>query len=583
MMMDDAGPEREVPAFQIGGKAMHTQVRVALAIALGIAVQTGPMWGGSSAGATEGDAWWRPEADFRPIRPWHFDGVDDLCWLWLPARICAAEGIVVLGPDVDRRILPWLRLEVLPVDLRWFRPWLLDALSPERTVTLVISSEELWSGQHDRLIEEVIDRGGAVLLIHPTLDDAERLDQLAGLSGTAWDDGEHEALLYGVRNALDDDGRAHETNFVLLRGSEDGFGGGRRPWFRSRLNEDETAWLLERIGRNPPVTRRAASIPGAQASCEGVDPQSCINELANAKHTSAKLSGGINNVDSQQVDNYIYSARSFINQEDLYYVAQEGQYVPGNCIGLAFILFVGVNNEGASVPISTVTQPSPGSTQETTQVTSGVSFALGGQAGYQGGGAFNVAPSLTFSHSKTTTVPPVEVSNITDIVSAAPRWVFGTSDSDAGEDNDYTTAWIWTVNLDDYTSATQRFDFVTTSEMANSWCSPGGFVLTLRSSVDQPFPTKTVEAPVVTSLTGSPVTAGQQFQIHGTAFYPSLVQNVLLGGNAVPSANISTTSDTVITVTAPNDPTHFPLNTPLAVAVRTSAGTSNADQTVTIR
>jgi hypothetical protein len=177
----------------------------------------------------------------------------------------------------------------------------------------------------------------------------------------------------------------------------------------------------------------------------------------------------------------------------------------------------------------------------------------------------------------------VEIQNQTDIINATPRWVFVTFDSDAGEDNDYTTAWIWTVNLDKYTSDTQTFDFVTRSQMATTFCNPVGFVLTLRSSIDQPFPTKTVEAPVVTSVAGSPVTAGQQFQIHGTAFYPSLLENVLLGGNAVPSANISRTSDTVITVTAPSDSAQFPFDRPLAVAVRTSAGTSNADQAVTIR
>jgi hypothetical protein len=495
-MMDGAGPEtgKASTPVQMGGETMQTQVRVALVIVLGVAVQIGPMWGGSRAGAAEADAWWRPEADFRPVQPLHFDIADDLCWLWLPARICAAEGIVVLGTGVHQRILPWRRLEVLPIDLRWFRPWLLDALGPKHTVTLIISSEELRSGRHDRLIEKLIDRGGAVLLVHPTLDDAERLNQLAGLGGMAWDDVDHEAWLYGIRSVLDGGGGAHESNFVLLRGSEDDSGEfSLRKRGHGRLDEDETAWLLERIGRNPPVTQRAASIPGAQAACEGVDPQSCINQLANAKHTSAILS---NRGDAQQVDNYIYSARSFLNAEDLYYVAQELQYVPGNCGGPPS-LFVAVGNAGASVPISGVTQASPGSTQETTTVTSGVSFGLGGQAGYEGGGAFNVAPSLTFSHSKTATVPPVEISNLTNIVTAVPGWSFTTTATKFAENNQYTTAWIWTVRLNDYTSNAQTFDFVTESHMNTFSCNPGpGMVLTLRSSVDQPFPTKTVEAPV---------------------------------------------------------------------------------------
>lgn len=563
---------------------MQNKVKWLMAIALGVALQSGAPLGGSSAGATDAEARLRAAANFRAVNP------PRLCRFGLPAHICAAEGIVVFAPGVDRRILSLDRRGLLSVDLRPFTPWLLQALDPERTVTLVISSRELRSGRYDRLIEAFVDRGGGLVVTSPALEDVERLEQLTGLGATTWD-GDHKALLYGVRNAIDGE-RVHETSFVLLRSSEDGTRGSarskkrqqvaRNPLLRSVLNEDETAWLLERIGRNPPVTRRAATIPGAQASCEGVDPQSCINELANAKHTSARLSGGLDNVDSQQVDNYIYSARSFINGEDLYYVAQELQYVPGRCSVSLSILEVDVSNSGASVP-STVTQPSPGSTQETTQVTSGVSFGLGGQAGYQGGGAFNVAPSLTFSHSATTTVPPVEVQNLTDIVKSTPRWTFNTSETDAGEDNDYTTAWIWTVKLDDYTSNTQTFDFVTTSTMAHLLCSENGFALGLKTRVDQPFPTKTVEAPVVASISGSPVTAGQQFQINGTGFYPSLVESVLLGGNAVPSANISTTSDTVIAVTAPNDSSQFPFNTPLAVAVRTSAGTSNADRSVTIR
>ena len=547
---------------------MQTKLKWLLAIALGVTLQSSPLWGGLGASATEADALSRPGVDRRSCT--------------LPARICAAEVIVVITPGVDRRIVDWRRSEVVVVKLHQFRTSYFDALGSEHTVALMISSEELRSGRHSQSIEQFIDRGYAVVVANPALGDAERLKQLTRLGGAAWDVN-HEALLYGVRNAFDDLGRAHTMSFVLLRDSEGGAGGLlKKPKRGSRLNEDETAWLLERIGPHPPVTLRDINIPGSQASCEGADPQSCINELAIAKHTSVKLSA---NADSQEIDNYIYAARSFVNQEDLYYVAQELQYTVGDCgLPLEDILVGLPTNAGTSVPISTVTQTSPGSTQETTTVTSGVNFTLGGSAGYQAGKpSFNVAPSLTFLHSSTTTVPPVLIENLTDTQTATPQWLFdATFNTSPGLDNDYTTAWIWTVKLDDYTSATQTFDFVTTSTMV-TMCNFGGFEMTLRSSVDQPFPTKTIEAPVVNSVAGSPVTVGQQFQINGTGFYPSLVQNVLLQGNAVPTANISTTSDTVITVTAPNDSSHFAFNKPLAVTVRTTAGTSNSDKTVTIR
>lgn len=562
---------------------MRTVVKWLMAIALGVALQSGAPLGGSSAGATDAEAKFRPNANFRAVNP------PRLCRFGLPAHICAADGIVAFAPGVDRRILSLGRTGLLSVDLRPFAPWLLKALDPERTVTLVISSRELRSGRYNRLIEAFVDRGGVLVVTNPVLEDVERLEQLTGLGATTWE-GDHKALLYGVRNAIDGE-RVHEMSFVLLRGSDDGTRGsaqskkrrqgGRDAWLRSVLNEDETAWLVERIGQNPPVTQRATSIPGSQSSCEGVDPQSCINELALSTHTSVKLS---QDTDSLEVDNFIYSARSFGNEEDLYYVAQDLQSIVGCDIAGNFAL-TQIESEGASVPISSVILPSPDTTEETTTVTSGVSFGLGGSAGYQSGaGKFDVSASAAFSHSTTTEVPSVQILNATDINTATPIWAFFVSVGKVvvGSDSNYSTAWIWTVSRDAYNSDAQKFDFVTTSGLANS-CNPDGFFVNLTSNVDQPFPTKTIEEPVVISISGSPVSVGQQFQINGTGFYPSLVESVLLGGNAVPSANISTTSDSVIAVTAPNDSSQFPFNTPLAVAVRTSAGTSNADQKVTIR
>jgi hypothetical protein len=86
---------------------------------------------------------------------------------------------------------------------------------------------------------------------------------------------------------------------------------------------------------------------------------------------------------------------------------------------------------------------------------------------------------------------------------------------------------------------------------------------------------------VVSGVSPSSVASGQTFEISGTGFYPSLVEAVLLGGQALDTGNWSADTDSQITVTAPADPPEF--NQALSVVVKTSAGTSQqTDVTVTV-
>ncbi len=150
------------------------------------------------------------------------------------------------------------------------------------------------------------------------------------------------------------------------------------------------------------------------------------------------------------------------------------------------------------------------------------------------------------------------------------------------------TSWIWAVPLEAYASEQEPFVFDSLARMRAGAFYFGrihihaDFTARVESLVDQPFPTKTILPPSIAKVQPKTVPVAGQATISGEGFYPGLFSNVLLGGNALPAANVTNSSDRQIIVTVPNDTSSFPPGKPLAVQVNTGAGASNNNQTLTI-
>jgi hypothetical protein len=107
---------------------------------------------------------------------------------------------------------------------------------------------------------------------------------------------------------------------------------------------------------------------------------------------------------------------------------------------------------------------------------------------------------------------------------------------------------------------------------------PPAIELSFDPSVPLPFDSFSLKPPTVTSVSTPTVKQGADFTINGEGLYPSLVTGVLIGGQALPSANYQVVSDTKITVVAPNS---AGMDEP--VVVQTSQGVSNSNVTITVR
>jgi hypothetical protein len=86
-----------------------------------------------------------------------------------------------------------------------------------------------------------------------------------------------------------------------------------------------------------------------------------------------------------------------------------------------------------------------------------------------------------------------------------------------------------------------------------------------------------LDPPQVNANTPTTVTAGNTFIINGLNFYPSLVQNVLIGGKALDPANYEVLNNQQIQVVAPDTPGNA-----LPVIVKSTQGFSNTNVTITI-
>jgi hypothetical protein len=149
--------------------------------------------------------------------------------------------------------------------------------------------------------------------------------------------------------------------------------------------------------------------------------------------------------------------------------------------------------------------------------------------------------------------------------------------------------WIWEIDWPGYegwngtTKTATETNFVIFSSVLTGYHGKSisyntGNYGQLYCAAPLPFDTFELEAPVVTAVDPTSALSGQQFDIVGSAMYPSLVTAVQLGGVPLRDGNFTTVDNETITVVVPAAITKGKK----IVGVQTSQGESNTDIVVTI-
>ncbi len=324
------------------------------------------------------------------------------------------------------------------------------------------------------------------------------------------------------------------------------------------------------------------------------DPQNDLVKLAESYESHAIQTDFLGN--QVQLINTVWDVRSFRNSSDYYYVMQEADYhavalVSRGGGGFPELLILwdnSVTSFSSGPPI--LIQASPQTTLKTRVENSGISFNIGGAAGWNQMQGLNATASggVTISNQTTTTIPPITIENASNLQSGTTEWHYQVNDVlDAGGSTlAFFNHWIWQIPFDRYLTQWVDAEFSSQATMKAGYGLFGFLGLTdeptvnLTSVVPLPFGrTFALQQPAVTSVNPTTVNAGDTFAINGTGFYPNLVQAVLIGGTAVDQANVTTVSDTQINVVAPDFVT---CEFGCTVVVQTTQGASNDNVTISI-
>jgi hypothetical protein len=316
--------------------------------------------------------------------------------------------------------------------------------------------------------------------------------------------------------------------------------------------------------------------PSIPAPPQNPDPQNDILDLA-TPYEQTQLYTSTDGFEAQLVDT-VWDARSFTNQSDFYYVKQEIDVDHGSINDISNIGSVSQTLEPLSFLAGppAIIQPSPLANPGTTTITTGVNKTVGGSIGWSEVQGLNVSinGSETFIDQTTTTSPPIAIEYLPQLSDSTPTWTFTPTNGSIPEATLYDS-WIWQVPFNDYAPGQTTFNFV-----GGVYATVGANTQSTSVVLHVPLPfgdTFQLGSPKVTGVSTLTVKPGDSFTIEGQALYPSTVQAVLIGGQALSTANFTPVSDTQIQVVAPNTP-----GSSLPVVVKTSLGLSNTDVTINI-
>lgn len=444
------------------------------------------------------------------------------------------------------------------------RPLPLGADAPPGPMAL--GASDLSDPRVADLARRSYEAGHTISLTDGTAEDAAALHALLGHEGGIdWDPGVPRMDLISVRMSIRPDGGTNLATELVAPREEIPLPPGLALPGRTRADRATVEELSQTFASTP--------ILPVQAPGDGGASNNLINLATSYQSRSLKTD---TTGDSVQVTNNVWSARSFLNRVDLYYVLQEfdmgfGGYFPLKSWEGGVVSFQ--RPKGTSI-----IQDSPQSNQQATTETASVSYTAGGSLGWnqtQGVNA-SISGSVTITNSKTTTIPPVQIRNETDFANANAAWEYVVNQlSVQPEGLTFFDSWIWEVPFDSYGS----LDTLPYSVNGNAIFNDSNNLVLPQINVFLPFPFGKVfslQPPVITGLDPDYVELGKSFTIRGSGFYPSLVTDVLIGGSSVGADNYTTVSDTEITVIAPF---YAPDDT---VLVKTTEGTSNEDFAITI-
>jgi hypothetical protein len=475
--------------------------------------------------------------------------------------VCGGAGAIYVSASAGGRLIDLLGddFDLIPIGGSTSSPFFLRPM--------VVAAADLDNPDIAKLLRLSYDAGWTVAIASATIQDADRFTRFFNAGDAASctaDNSVSNIVMYGIQKSLDRRPPLNSSYCLKGLGAPDKKG-----------DKLVRLWLIERFGTSPP-----------EPLAGNVSDSSSVNlaDLSSQTHCSYLDTDDPDNLDRQmQLDSYVLSVRSFDNQQDLYLVNNQVQYQQGTSKNPVYNFEIqrfgasGVQNIDAEVDFT-----EPDTQSVTTSYTNSESETVSGSVGFNETDGFNasVGASVTVGQSTTVTLPPVLITNQTTLSPPFPKWTFEPTSPSSGQLFSAQANWVWSVDMASYgqdmgEGSTGTISFVSAMVAGDFAAQP------LCATAPYPFPAWTVTAPQIISVNPTSVErGGYTFTITGTQFYPNLVTAVLLGGNALPTSNYSTQSDTSIVVTVPSSqPTG---NSPVQVETNFNGQTLDSNNDVTV-
>lgn len=478
----------------------------------------------------------------------------------------SVRGVVYIAPHVHGHVKKLLgkRHQLIPVQINSTPNFqLVDTIHG-----VVLGGEDLNDPRIAQLAQTVYAMGLTVAMVDANAEQAEKLRLLVGRDYPILPEGDITDSVNTPLVAIREEGSSNCCKALL-----------RRTHVLNAAHKDadgRTANWLDAAFQKWPVA--------APANPSG-DVQNDLTQLANSVLTDMWVTNKEGT--ALQVLNQAWAARSFASNVDYYYILQTVDLANSKQGSPELNKDVTVTINQLLDPISiapVIVQYAPGTTQNATTYTSGVSFTVGATAGYNAGNILTAAANVTISNSTSTTVAPTQIKYQGSPAAGMPVWKTATKDDHLnGKSYRYVQNWIWAVPFDAYASGQTSISystFMTESifhEKAVSWGDTEELVqslaLALVSAVPLPFNQTQLAPPTVASISSSSVKPGDAITVTGTNFY--LLNAVLIGGNPVPSSNYEVVnSDTTLRVIVP---ANQPVGQNQSIVINTDEGLSNSN------
>ena len=126
-----------------------------------------------------------------------------------------------------------------------------------------------------------------------------------------------------------------------------------------------------------------------------------------------------------QIEQTVYSVRSFSNSLDLYYVGQEVDLSEEGNTPIDQVIYANFPPKNLNSSPEII-QPTPLSNPQTTTITTGVNTTIGGSVGWNQAQGFNASISggVTIVNQASTPIPPIEITYNPIIDEGQTNWAF---------------------------------------------------------------------------------------------------------------------------------------------------------------